>query len=173
MGKLVVMKDAHAGVVKNIKNATGNRGCVMLGKRRLPLVTGEDRNVRVINEFRENGGIVGGDFEGSPLLLLTTVGLRSGRMITKPLMYLGDGTRFIVFASKAGAPNNPSWYNNLVVNSSVRVEVGNEAFDANAQTLLGAERDVLYARQVALFPRFGDYQLKTDRIIPVVAITRT
>lgn len=137
------------------------------------LVTGEDRNIKVINEFRENKGIVGGDFDGSPLLLLTTVGSRSGKMITKPLMYFRDGTRFFVFASKAGAPENPSWYNNLVANSSVRVEVGNESFDGYAQTVLGAERDILYAKQVDLFPRFGDYQKKTDRIIPVVSITRT
>jgi len=137
------------------------------------LVTGEDRNLRIIKEFRENGGIVGGDFEGSPLLLLTTTGSRSGNRITKPLMYLEDGTRFIVFASKAGAPDNPSWYNNLVANSLVRVEIGNESFDGYAQTVLGDERDDLYAKQVALFPRFGDYQDKTDRIIPVVSITRT
>ena len=137
------------------------------------MVTGEDRNLRVIKEFRENGGIVGGDFEGASLLLLTIVGSRTGNMITKPLMYLPDGIRFIVFASKAGAPDNPSWYSNLVVNPSVLVEVGTESFYGQAETVLGTERDTLYAKQVTLYPRFGDYQDKTNRIIPVVAITRT
>ena len=134
------------------------------------MTTADDRNAKVIEEFRSREGIVGGDFEGSPMLLLT--GSKSGREITKPLMFLRDHDRFFVFASKGGSPENPAWYRNLIVNPIVTVEIGNESFQAKAGTVTGPERDNLYARQTTLYPRFGDYQRKTERVIPVVELSR-
>ena len=131
-----------------------------------------DWNAKIIAEFRANGGKVGGQFEGAPLLLLTTTGAKSGLARTSPMMYLPDGDRLVVFASKAGAPTNPDWYHNLVANPSATVEVGSETFEVEAQVTTGAERDALYARQADLYPGFAEYEAKTDRVIPVVALTR-
>ena len=132
----------------------------------------KDWNAQIIAEFRANGGKVGGQFDGAPLLLLTTTGAKSGLARTSPMMYLPDGDRLVVFASKAGAPTNPDWYHNLVANPSATVEVGTETFDVDAQVTTGAERDELYARQAKLYPGFAEYESKTDRVIPVVALTR-
>ncbi len=132
----------------------------------------KDWNAQIIAEFRANGGKVGGQFDGAPLLLLTTTGAKSGLARTSPMMYLPDGDRLVVFASKAGAPTNPDWYHNVVANPSATVEVGTETFDVDAQVTTGAERDALYARQAKLYPGFAEYEAKTDRVIPVVALTR-
>src|SRR5665213_1827185 len=115
-------------------------------------------NKSIITEFRANGGKVGGQFEGAPLLLLTTTGAKSGRSLTTPVMYLADGDRQLVFASKAGAPTNPAWYHNLVANPTVTVEVGDESFQAKAVPVTGEERDRLYAKQATLYPGFAEYQ---------------
>ncbi len=131
-----------------------------------------DWNAQIIAEFRANDGKVGGQFDGAPLLLLTTTGAKSGLARTSPMMYLPDGDRLVVFASKAGAPTNPDWYHNLVANPSATVEVGTDSFDVDAHVTTGAERDQLYARQAALYPGFAEYESKTDRVIPVVALTR-
>lgn len=131
-----------------------------------------DFNQSIIAEFRANGGKVGGPFAGAPLLLLTTTGAKSGRRHTTPVMYNTDGDRLLVFASKGGAPTNPAWYHNLVANPQVTVEVGTERFDANAVALQGEERDRLYARHAAQYPGFAEYQEKTTRTIPVVALER-
>ncbi len=131
-----------------------------------------DFNTTVIEEFRANGGKVGGQFEGAPLLLLHTTGAKSGQQRVSPVMYLADGSRMYVFASKAGAPASPDWYHNLVAHPRAAVEVGEEAYDVTATVLSGAERDEIYARQAALYPGFADYQAKTSRIIPVVALDR-
>src|SRR5436190_16045563 len=96
-------------------------------------------NAALIEEFRANGGKVGGRFEGRPVLLLTTTGAKSGRPFTLPLVYLADGDRLLIFASKAGSPKNPDWYHNLVANPTVRVEVGSESYDARATVLSGEE----------------------------------
>lgn len=125
-----------------------------------------------IEEFRANGGKVGGQFAGAPLLLLTTTGARTGQRRTSPVMYLQDGERLLVFASKAGAPTNPDWYHNLRANPTVTVEVGTETFEARATVLSGEERDRFYARQATLYPGFAEYQQKTSRVIPVVALER-
>ena len=130
-----------------------------------------DRNLRVIEEFRSNGGKVGGGFAGAPLLLLSTSGARTGQRRTNPLMYLRDGDRLVVFASKGGAPTNPDWYHNLVANPGVTVEVGTETFEAEAVVVIGEERDRLYSRQAELFPQFGEYAQRATRRIPVVALT--
>jgi deazaflavin-dependent oxidoreductase (nitroreductase family) len=129
-------------------------------------------NRQTIEEFRANGGKVGGMWEGRPLLLLTTTGAKSGQRRTNPTMYLSDGDRLIVFASKAGAPTNPDWYHNLLAHPEVTVEVGSETYAANATVLSGEERDRLFAKQAGLNPQFGEYQTKTTRQIPVIALER-
>ncbi len=129
-------------------------------------------NKKIIAEFRANDGVVGGMFAGHPVMLLTTTGAKSGRRFTLPLMYLPDGERIVIFASKAGAPTNPDWYHNLVANPVVTVEAGTETFDANATVVTGDARDQLYAQQVAQMPQFGDYERKTTRTIPVIRLER-
>jgi len=131
-----------------------------------------DWNRTIIDEFRANDGKVGGNFEGAPLLILETTGAKSGRAHQSPMMYLADGDRLLVFASKGGSPPHPDWYHNLVANPSATVEVGTDTFDVDAHVTTGAERDELYARQAALYPGFAEYEAKTDRVIPVVALTR-
>lgn len=131
-----------------------------------------DFNRGIIEEFRTNGGKVGGMFAGRPMVLLTTRGAKSGNTHTTPLVYLEDGGRIYVIASKAGAPTNPDWYHNVVANPTVTAEVGDETFEANAEVVTGAERDRLYARQAELLPAFAEYQQKTTRKIPVVALKR-
>ena len=131
-----------------------------------------DFNERNIEEFRANGGKVGGRFEGAAMLLLTTTGAKSGRRRVTPLAYLPDGDRFIIIASKAGAPTNPDWYYNLVANPETTVEVGAETIPVTAEVLTGEERDRLYAKQAALRPAFAEYQAKTARTIPVIALRR-
>jgi deazaflavin-dependent oxidoreductase (nitroreductase family) len=131
-----------------------------------------DWNTGIINEFRANGGKVGGHFAGAPLLLLTTTGAKTGRQHTTPVMYLQDGERYLVFASKAGAPTNPAWYHNLLAHPTATVEVGTETFPVRATEVKGAERDRLYAEQARRYPGFADYQTKTTRVIPVVALER-
>ncbi len=132
----------------------------------------DDGNTRIIDEFRANRGKVGGNFEGAPLLLLTSIGAKTDRPRTSPMMYLADGGRLIVFASKAGADANPDWYRNLVEHPKATVEVGDDSFAVHAEVLTGAERDELYAEQAKRYPGFGEYQEKTTRVIPVVALTR-
>jgi deazaflavin-dependent oxidoreductase (nitroreductase family) len=129
-------------------------------------------NRAIIDEFRANNGKVGGPFAGAPLLLLHTTGAKSGKQRTSPVMYLADGDRLLVFASKAGAPTHPDWYHNLVANPKATVDVGDETFEVNATVLTGEERDRLYAKQAALYPGFADYEQKTTRTIPVVALER-
>lgn len=131
-----------------------------------------DWNRRIIEEFRANKGKVGGPFEGAPLLLLTTTGAKSGQQRTTPLVYMPDGDRMIIFASKAGAPTNPDWYHNLVAHPQVTVEVGTETFNVTAVVITGEERDRLYAKQAAINPGFAEYETKTTRKIPVIALKR-
>ncbi|MFF0580029.1 nitroreductase/quinone reductase family protein [Streptosporangium saharense] len=133
-----------------------------------------DFNKQIIDEFRANNGQVGGYFEGARLLLLTTVGARSGRPHTNPLGYLPDGgDRMLVIASAGGAPTNPAWYHNLRANPRATVETGVLDFDVEAEILEGAERDAAFARAVEGDPGWADYQAKTTRVIPVVALRVT
>ena len=134
-----------------------------------------DFNKQIIEEFRANAGIVGGPFAGSPMILLTTTGRKSGQSRTTPLVYHpGDGSvTAYVFGSKAGAPTDPDWYLNLVANPAVTVELGAERFDATASDVEGAERDRIYASQAEKFANFAEYQQKTTRVIPVIALTRS
>lgn len=131
-----------------------------------------DWNQKIMAEFRANAGVVGGRFEGAPMLILTTTGAKSGEARTTPLVYLPDGDRYVIFASKGGSPTHPSWYHNLVANPSATLEVGPDTFEADVEVLEGAERDAIYAKQAAKMPAFADYEKKTTRSIPVVALTR-
>jgi deazaflavin-dependent oxidoreductase (nitroreductase family) len=136
-----------------------------------------DWNDKIIAEFRENNGKVGGPFEGAHLLLLTTTGAKSGERRTSPMMYFAedDGTRLVI-ASKGGAPTNPAWYHNLVANPDVHVEAstetGIEEYDASAAPVPEPRRSQRYAQIGVTNPGFAEYQLKTTRQIPLVAITR-
>jgi len=127
-------------------------------------------NRSVIEEFRAHGGKVAGAYAQMPLLLLTTTGARSGETRTTPVVYLSDGERLIVFASKAGAPENPSWYYNLLANPSVTVEVGSDTLELEAVELEGEERQRLFERQAELHPQFSEYAQRTARTIPVIAL---
>jgi deazaflavin-dependent oxidoreductase (nitroreductase family) len=129
-------------------------------------------NQHVIAEFRANGGKVGGLFADTPLLLLTTIGAKSGQPRTTPLAYTTDGNRFIVIASKAGAPTNPDWYHNLLANPIVTVEVGTERFQARAVAAEGQERERLCNQMAERLPQFAEYQRKTSRQIPLIVLER-
>ena len=133
-----------------------------------------DWNDRIIAEFRDNDGRVGGPFEGAKLLLLHTTGAKSGQQRVSPVMYFAEPEGLFVIASKAGSPENPAWYHNLLANPVVHVEQATDdgiaQFDATAEPVQRAERDTLYARIAARNPGFAGYQRKTDRIIPMVRL---
>ena len=131
----------------------------------------QDFNAQIIDEFRANHGRVGGPFEGSTLLLLHHVGAKSGQDRVNPLVYNRDGERYVVLASKAGAPTNPDWYHNLKAHPDVRIEVGTETIDARAEEATGEERDRLFGAQAERSPQFAEYQSKTERVIPVIVLT--
>lgn len=129
-------------------------------------------NQGVIAEFRANGGTVGGQFAGLPLLLLHSMGARSGKPRINPLVYTRDGERFVLIASKGGAPTNPDWYYNVVAQPLVTVEVGTEQFQARATIVEEPERTRLYDQMAQAQPQFAEYQRNTTRQIPVVVVTR-
>jgi deazaflavin-dependent oxidoreductase (nitroreductase family) len=129
-----------------------------------------DWNAKIIEEFRANGGKVGGNFEGAPLLLLHTTGARSGAHRVNPVMYRKVDGGYAVFASFAGQPVNPAWYHNLVANPRVRAEIGTQMMDLTARVAGSAEREPIWAAQKAEFPGFQDYETKTTRQIPVVLL---
>ncbi len=131
-----------------------------------------DWNDQVIAEFRANEGKVGGMFVGAPIVLLTSTGVKTGKPHTTPLMYLPDGDRVVVFASKGGAPTNPQWFINLVAHPDATAEVGTEKFDVRAVVAEGEERDRLFEEQKTRYPQFGEYEKSTPRTIPVVALER-
>jgi deazaflavin-dependent oxidoreductase (nitroreductase family) len=130
-----------------------------------------DFNARVIEEFRANGGRVGGPFEGLPLLLLHHTGARSGTERVNPLAYMPDDGRYVIFASKGGAPANPSWYHNLKACPKTRIEVGADTLDVLATEATGEERDRLYRAMAGKVPQFGEYEAKARRTIPVMVLT--
>ena len=129
-------------------------------------------NQKIIEEFRANGGKVGGQFAGAPMLLLTTTGAKSGQPRTSPMVYTTDGDRMIVIASKGGAPTNPAWFHNLVANPIVAVERGTEQFQARATVPDTAERDRLFNQMATIMPGFAEYQRNTTRQIPVVVLEK-
>lgn len=129
-------------------------------------------NQGIIDEFRANEGRVGGQFAGAPMLLLTHTGRKSGEKRTNPLVYFGEGDTMYVFASKGGYPSNPDWYHNVRANPDVSVEVGTQQFDAVASEVTGAERDRIYEANATLRPPFKEYERRTKRKIPVIALRR-
>ena len=131
-----------------------------------------DWNTKIIEEFRANGGRVGGNFEGSNMILVHHVGRRTGTERVNPLAYFRDGDSMVVIASAAGAPKNPDWYHNLIAVDRTEVEVGTETFPVKVSEVEGPERDDLWQRIVAAMPGFGEYQKATDRTIPLVRLTR-
>ncbi len=133
----------------------------------------DDWNAQIISEFHENGGKVGGNFEGAPILLLHTKGAKTGEDRVHPMMYLAGDHELYVFASYAGAPQHPAWYHNLVANPQVEIEVGTERYAAAATPVAGPKRDKIYAEQARRYPGFAEYELKTARKIPVVALVRS
>jgi len=132
-----------------------------------------DWNAKIIEEFRANDGVVGGPFEGAPLLLLHSTGARSGQERVNPMMCRAVGDSFAVFASKAGADTNPDWYHNLVAHPEASIEVGTETLEVTARVLDEAEREPIWQAQKAEYPGFADYEAKTTRVIPVVMLDRS
>lgn len=130
-----------------------------------------DWNQRIIEEFRATGGAPPSWPGSSPLLLLHHRGARSGTERVSPLAYLEDGGRYVIFASKAGAPENPAWYHNLKAHPETEIEVGSETIAVSAQEATGAERERLFSSQAERSPQFAEYQQKTERLIPVVVLT--
>ncbi len=129
-----------------------------------------DWNKGIIEEFRANGGKVGGQFEGAPLLLLHSTGAKSGQLRVNPVMYLADGDNYVVFASKAGAPTSPDWYHNLVANPTASIEVGDATINVVAKVAEGDTRERLWSLQKKLYPGFAEYEAKTSRQIPVLVL---
>jgi deazaflavin-dependent oxidoreductase (nitroreductase family) len=135
-----------------------------------------DRNASIIEEFRANEGTVGGSFEGATMLLLHTTGKRSGKEHVTPVVYVPDGSRWIVIGSKGGAPADPDWVRNVEAIPEATIEVGTETIPVRATEILrgGPEWEDLYARQVARRPGFAEYLVKTEgiRTIPVIVLER-
>jgi deazaflavin-dependent oxidoreductase (nitroreductase family) len=127
---------------------------------------------RIIEDFRANGGNVGGQFDGVPLLLLTTTGAKSGQQRISPLAYLSEGDHIYVFAGNRGAPTNPGWYHNLVAHPDVTVELGTETFAARAIVVDSAEGDRLGRIQLQKIPALAELQAKITRQVPVVLLER-
>jgi deazaflavin-dependent oxidoreductase (nitroreductase family) len=132
-----------------------------------------DFNAQIIKEFRANQGRVGGPFEGSTLLLLYHTGAKSGTSRVNPLAYMADDGRYVVFASKGGAPTNPDWYHNLKAHPETRIEVGTDTIDVVASEATGEERERLFRAQAERSPQFAAYEQKTARVIPVIVLTPT
>lgn len=132
-----------------------------------------DFNHAIIEEFRANASKVGGYFEGANMLLLHTVGAKSGQPRINPLVYTTDGDRLVVIASKGGADTNPDWYYNLLAHPIVTVELGTEQFQARATAITEEpERSRLYAKMVAHRPSFAEYEQQTRRKIPAIILDR-
>lgn len=133
----------------------------------------DEMNRKVIDEFRANDGKVGGMFEGAPLVLLHTTGRKTGQQRVNPLMFRGEGERIFIFASKAGAPDNPDWFHNLKANPDVSYELGSETIDAKAVEVTGEERDRIWSDWTSAVEQFAEYDQKTERTIPVVELVRS
>ncbi len=132
-----------------------------------------DYNQRIIEEFRANAGQAPSWTGSSPLLLLHHRGAKSGADRVNPVAYLPDDGRYVIFASKAGAPTNPGWYHNLVADPETTIEVGGDTVAVTASEAAGEERDRLFSAQEEISSQFGEYQAKTSRVIPVVILSPT
>jgi deazaflavin-dependent oxidoreductase (nitroreductase family) len=132
-----------------------------------------DWNDKIIEEFRANSGRVGGNFDGAPLLLLHTVGARSGQSRVHPMMYQKVDGGYAVFASKGGAPTNPDWYHNLLAQPRVQAEIGTDTVALTARVAAGDERQRIWNAQKIAYPGFAEYEQKTTREIPVIVLEPT
>ncbi|GAB7070599.1 nitroreductase family deazaflavin-dependent oxidoreductase [Mycobacterium hodleri] len=132
----------------------------------------DDFNRGVVEEFRANGGKVGGPFEGGNLLLLHTTGAKSGQPRLSPLAYLTVDGRMLIVGSYAGAQKDPAWVHNLRAHPRAHVEVGTEAYDVDVRELPADERDATYPKVTEIAPVFAEYQAKTPRAIPLFELTR-
>ncbi len=144
-----------------------------MARESVAMAEAEDWNTKIIEEFRANGGKVGGQFEGAPLLLLHSTGAKSGQERVHPMMYREVGDDIAVFASKAGAPTNPDWYHNLVAHPQAKAEIGTESVSVTAREAKGEEQTKIWENQKKDFPGFADYEKSTTRQIPVVILERT
>lgn len=140
--------------------------------RRSEITDPNEYNRLTVEEFRANNGKTFGDFEGRPILLLTTTGAKTGEERVNPLIYADYGDRLIVTAAAGGQPNHPAWYHNIVANPRVRVEVGEEDFVIDAVVTSGEDRAAIFAERCASSPAFNEYQAKTSREIPIIALHR-
>jgi len=145
-------------------------GCAAVTSREGSMTEPRDWNGKIIEEFRANGGRVGGPFEGAPVLLLHTTGARTGLERVTPLMYLEADGVYAIFATKGGAPTNPDWFHNLLAHPLVEIEVGTETRRVRASVADGEERERLWERQKNRFPNFAAYEGRTSRRIPVVIL---
>jgi deazaflavin-dependent oxidoreductase (nitroreductase family) len=127
---------------------------------------------RHVSVYRETDGERGYHWRGTAILLLTTVGRTSGESRTTPLIHRTDGDRWVVVASKGGAPANPSWYENLRADPEASIQVLADTVAVRATTAEGEERDRLWSLMTEVWPAYDDYQAKTDRQIPVVMFSR-
>ncbi|MGE2834392.1 nitroreductase family deazaflavin-dependent oxidoreductase [Mycobacterium sp. SMC-4] len=132
----------------------------------------DDFNRNIVDEFRANGGRVGGQFEGATLLLLHSTGAKSGQPRLSPLAYMTIDDKVIIVGSYAGAPNNPAWVHNLRAHPEARIEIGTETYDVRARELPADERAVVYPKIVEHAPVFAEYQANTTRAIPVFELAR-
>ena len=130
-----------------------------------------DFNAQVIEEFRANAGRVGGRFEGMPLLLLHHAGARTGQTRINPVAYLSDSGRYVLIASKGGAPTHPAWYHNLKASPQAKIEVGADTIEVVTSEATGGERERLFLTQAGRFPQFAEYEANTARTIPVIVLT--
>jgi len=132
-----------------------------------------DWNAEVIAEFRANGGEVAADYDDPPpMVLLHTIGRRSGREHVVPMRALVDGEALYVFASAHGSPKHPDWYHNLRARPEIEIERGRETVPVRATEVVGAERDALFARHAARFPVFAAYARRLERTIPAIRLDR-
>lgn len=131
-----------------------------------------DFNTGIIEEFRANQGKVGGPFEGAPMVLVNTIGAKSGEVRTIPLISFSENDKLYIIASAAGTPTHPAWYFNLKANPDVSIEIGNETRDVTITEVPQPERDEIWSRIIALMPQFGEYEKTTEgRVIPLLQIT--
>jgi deazaflavin-dependent oxidoreductase (nitroreductase family) len=133
--------------------------------------TSAEYNAKVIDEFRANGGRVGGTWEGTPLLVLHHTGAKSGVSRVNPVAYLPDNQRYLIWAANGGAPNNPGWFHNLKAHPNTRIEVGSEMIRVVAEEATGSEREVLFAKAAERYPQLRELAQKAPRVIPVVVLT--
>jgi deazaflavin-dependent oxidoreductase (nitroreductase family) len=130
-----------------------------------------DYNAKVIDEFRANEGRVGGEWEGTPLLLLHHVGAKSGKERINPVGYLADHRRYLVIAANGGAPKQPDWYYNLKKRPDVAIEVGTSTIDVIASEATGHERSRLFRKLADRYPHLSEFERQTSRVMPVIVLT--